>query len=169
MSEKARIAEEIIENKIYVLRGKKVMLDRDLALLYGVETKYLIRQVKRNLKRFPEDFAYRLTRQEVRNLRCHFVTSSHGGIRYLSYVFTEQGIAMLSSVLNSPRAIEVNIQIMRTFIKLRQMFASNEELRRKVEAMEKKYDQQFQVVFNAIKKLLDYPAKPKRQIGFLLD
>ncbi len=160
------IPQEIIQNKIFLIRGKKVMLDRDLATLYGVETKYLTRQVRRNKDRFPEDFLLHLTRQEVRNLRCHFGTSSWGGQRYLPYAFTEHGILMLSSVLNSSRAIQVNIQIMRTFTTLREMLTGHVELRRKIEEMEQKYDYQFKVVFKTIKKLLDPPQKPKNPIGF---
>ncbi|MFC1767284.1 ORF6N domain-containing protein [Candidatus Margulisiibacteriota bacterium] len=160
------ITREVIENKIYLIRGQKVMLDRDLALLYGVKTKNLKRQVRRNIKRFPGDFAFRLTKEE--NLRCQIVTSSWGGRRYLPYVFTEQGVAMLSTVLNSERAIEVNIQIMRAFVKLRKILSSHAELRRKIEAIESKYDANFKVVFDAIRKLMEEPVKkPSKRIGFL--
>jgi len=141
------------------------MLDFDLASLYGVETKYLKRQVKRNLDRFPEDFMFQISREE--NLRCQIVTSRHGGHRYSSYAFTEQGVAMLSSVLNSKRAIFVNIQIMRTFAKLRELLASHKDLKLKIESMEKKYDQQFQVVFKAIKALINEPPKKIGRIGFV--
>ncbi len=160
------VPQETIENKILFIRGKKVMLDRDLAGLYGVPTKVLIQAVKRNLSRFPSDFMYQLTRQEVINLKSQFVTSSWGGLRYAPYVFTEQGIAMLSSVLNSDRAIQVNIQIMRTFTRLREMLLSHSELRQKIEAMENKYDNQFKVVFKVIKELLEPPQKPRHKIGF---
>ena len=165
----ATISEETIEQKIYVIRGRKVMLDSDLAMLYEVPTKRLLEAVRRNIERFPGDFMYVITNEEVMNLRSQFATSSlgYGGRRYKPFVFTEQGVAMLSSVLRSKRAIQVNIQIMRTFTKLRQMLNSNEKLRQKVEEMEKKYDQQFQVVFEAIKKLIESPVeKPKRSIGF---
>ena len=158
---------EKIENRIFQTRGKRVMLDRDLAELYGVATKVLKQAVKRNQKRFPSDFAFRLTRIEVVNLRSQIVTSSWGGTRYPPYVFTEQGVAMLSSVLNSERAIMVNIQIMRAFVNLRKAAIHYVALRRKIEEMEKKYDTQFGIVFEAIKKLLEPPpAPPKRRIGF---
>jgi len=159
--------QEIIESKIYLIRGKKVMLDKDLAFLYGVSTMRLNEQVKRNIKRFPEDFMFQLGREEVVNLKSQFVTSSWGGIRKPSIAFTELGVAMLSSVLNSRKAIQVNIQIMRTFTKLREMLLTHKALREKIEEMEKKYDYQFQVIFEAIKKLLDVPEKKtKRNIGF---
>ena len=158
---------EKIENRIFQTRGKRVMLDRDLAELYGVATKVLKQAVKRNQKRFPSDFAFRLTRIEVVNLRSQIVTSSWGGTRYPPYVFTEQGVAMLSSVLNSERAIMVNIQIMRAFVNLRKAAIHYVALRRKIEEMEKKYDTQFGIVFEAIKKLLESPPDPpKRKIGF---
>jgi hypothetical protein len=142
------------------------MLDRDLALLYGVETRYLTRQVRRHKERFPADFLLVLTQQEFAVLKCHFGTSSWGGTRKLPLAFTEHGILMLSSVLNSQRAIQVNIQIMRTFTKLRELMATHADLRRKIETMEKKYDHQFRIVFEAIKKLLEQPEKPKGRIGF---
>jgi hypothetical protein len=143
---------EKIENKIFQIRGKKVMLDKDLASLYEVETKYLTRQVRRNNKRFPEDFMFKLTREEYRSLRCQFGTFKRGAhSKYFPYVFTEQGVAMLSSVLNSQRAILVNIQIMRAFVNLRRMGLTYVGLKRKIEAMEKKYDAQFKVVFEAFK------------------
>src|SRR3989338_8638351 len=162
------ISVENIESKIFRFRGKRVMLDRDLAALYGVETKYLTRQVRRNQARFPEDFMFRLTKEE--NLRCQNVTSRWGGRRYQSYVFTEQGVAMLSSILNSERAILVNIQIMRAFVNLRRMAITYVSFKRKIEDMEKKYDAQFGIVFEAIKKLLEPSVeKPKRRIGFHVD
>jgi len=163
---KILIPQEMIRNKILLIRGKKVMLDRDLAELYGVQTKYLTRQVRRNKDRFPSDFLLILTRQELTNLRCQFGTSSWGGLRYHPYAFTEHGILMLSSVLNSKRAIQVNIQIMRMFTRLREMLTSHKELKQKIEEMEKKYDHQFKVVFDAIKKLIEPPQKPKKRIGF---
>ncbi len=145
------------------------MLDRDLAALYGVETSYLKRQVKRNIERFPEDFMFQLSKEELGNWRCQFVTSNSTdkmGLRYPPYAFTEQGVAMLSGVLNSPRAIHANIQIMRTFTKLREMILTHKDLQRKIESMEGKYDHQFKIVFDAIKKLLEPPEKPKGKIGF---
>jgi len=164
------IPQETIESKIFLIRGKKVMLDKDLAELYDVETKQLTRQVRRNIDRFPNDFMFLLTKKEVTNLRCQFGASSWGGRRYVPYVFTEQGVAMLSSVLNSKRAVKVSIQIMRVFVSLRRIVFTHESLRRKIEAMEKKYDGQFQIVFKAIKKLMESPSeKPKRRIGFRHD
>ncbi|MEW6185113.1 MAG: ORF6N domain-containing protein [Thermodesulfobacteriota bacterium] len=160
---------EIIEKKILLIRGQKVMLDADLAELYGVPTKALKQAVKRNIKRFPSDFMFILTYQEVRNLRSQFVTSSlssWGGARYSPMAFTEQGVAMLSSVLNSERAIEVNILIIRAFVKLREMIASHKDLVRRLDDLEKKYDEQFRVVFEAIRQLMAPPVKPKRKIGF---
>ena len=133
------------------------MLDADLAELYGVETKALLQTVKRNLDRFPEDFAFQLTNQDLSNLRSQIVTSSWGGRRYLPYAFTEQGVAMLSSVLRSPRAVQVNIEIMRVFVRLRQLLTSNVELARKLAALESKYDAQFKMVFDAIRELMKPP------------
>ena len=127
----------------------------------------LNRAVKRNLERFPDDFMFRLSKEEFKNLKFHFGTSSWGGQRYLPYVFTENGVAMLSSVLNSKRAVQVNIQIMRTFTKLREMLLTHKDLRQKIEEIEKKYDYQFKVVFEAIKQLLEPPQKSKKKIGFL--
>ena len=164
---KAQIDVEVIQSKIYLIRGQKVMLGPHLAELYGVETKVLIQAVKRNSERFPKDFMFQLTNQEFINLKSQIVTSSWGGIRRANpYAFTEQGVAMLSSVLRSRRAIEVNLQIMRTFVRLRQMLASHSELARKLAALEKKYDAQFRVVFNAILALTAEPEKPNRKIGF---
>ena len=161
------ILAECIESRIFNLRGKKIMLDRDLALLYKVETKALIQAVKRNKSRFPEDFMFQLTKEEFTSLRSQFVTSNRGGRRYLPYAFTEQGVAMLSSVLNSNRAILVNIQIMRTFINLRRIGLTYAELKRKIEAMEKKYNKQFAIGLPGIKQLQEPPhAKPKPPIGF---
>ena len=159
---------EKIETRIFLIRGRKVMLDSDLAELYDVKTKVLLQAVKRNKDRFPEDFMFQLDQKEYEALRSQFVTSNkgRGGRRFKPYTFTEQGIAMLSSVLNSKRAIQVNIQIMRTFTKLREMIENNKELKRKLDDMEKKYDAQFQVVFEAIKKLIEPEVKPKRKIGF---
>ena len=144
------------------------MLDRDLAELYGVETKYLTRQVRRNIERFPDEFLLTLTQHEVANLKRQFGTSSWGGTRKPPFAFTEHGILMLSSVLNSKRAIQVNVQIMKTFIKLRGLLTSHKKLKEQIEEMEKKYDYQFKVVFKAIKELLvpHPPQKPKPPIGF---
>ena len=157
---------EVISSKIYLIRKHKVMLDRDLAELYGVETKVLKQAVRRNIKRFPEDFMFVLTKDEFVILRSQIVTSSWGGSRYNPMAFTEQGVAMLSSVLNSERAIQVNIGIIRAFSKLRQMLKSHKSLKKKIEDMEKKYDENFQIVFEAIKQLLEVNEKPKRKIGF---
>jgi hypothetical protein len=161
-----RVPDERIAGMIILIRGKKVMLDRDLAELYQVTTGNLNKAVSRNLDRFPSDFMFRLTKEEFDNLIFHFGTSRWGGTRKLPRAFTEQGVAMLSSVLNSETAVQVNIQIMRTFTKLRQLLATHEELRQKIEEMEKKYDEQFRVVFDVIKRLLIEEEKPKRQIGF---
>lgn len=159
---------ERVEQKILLIRGEKVILDSDLSELYGIETKAMNRAVRRNKNRFPEDFAFQLTEQERESLRCHFGTSKErGGRRYLPYVFTEQGVAMLSGILQSPRAILVNIAIMRTFVKLRKLISSNKDLAQKLAQLEKKYDAQFRVVFDAIRQLMDPPIKPRKRIGFL--
>ncbi len=164
--ESSVIPQQIIENKILFIREKKVMLDKDLAVLYGVETFNLNKAVKRNIDRFPEDFMFQLTKEEFKNLIFQFGTSSWGGTRKLPFAFTENGVAMLSSVLNSKRAIQVNVQIMRTFTKIREMLATHKELKQKIEEMEKKYDYQFKVVFDAIKQLIEQPQKPRKNIGF---
>jgi phage regulator Rha-like protein len=164
---KSLVPIEVIEKKILFINGQKVLLDSDLAELYGVETKMLVRAVKRNMDRFPGDFMTQLTKEEFDNLKCHFGTSRWGGRRYLPYAFTENGVAMLSSVLNSKRAIQVNIQIMRTFTKLREMIASHKDLARKLAELEKKYDGQFRIVFEAIRQLIEQPEQPKRKIGFI--
>jgi hypothetical protein len=166
MTDAALIPNERIESKIYLIRGKKVMLDRDLAALYDVTTGALNQAVKRNPERFPDDFMFQLTEKEFENLKSQFVTSSWGGVRKLPFVFTEHGVLMLSSVLKSDRAIQVNIQIVRIFTRLRQLVATNREILAKVEQMEKKYDEQFKVVFEVMKKLLAEEEKPKRRIGF---
>ena len=146
------------------------MLDADLAVLYGVSTKRLNEQVRRNRSRFPDDFMFQLTAEEVRSLRSQFATSKQGrgGRRYAPLVFTEQGIAMLSTVLNSERAIQVNIEIMRAFVRLRELVATHKDLARKLEALEKRYDAQFRVVFDAIRELMKPPESKKRKIGFLV-
>jgi len=161
---------EIIERKILLIRGEKVMLDSDLAKLYGVTTKRLNEQVRRNVGRFPSDFMFQLTKKEFETLRSQFATSSWGGRRHLPYVFTEQGVAMLSSVLDSERAIFVNIEIMRTFVRLREILATHKDLARKLEELEKKYDEQFAIVFQAIRELMTPPGpSPKRPIGFRVE
>jgi len=169
-SKKADITEAIlvsrIESIILFIRGHKVMLDRDLAELYGVTTTHLNRTVHRNLDRFPPDFMFQLTKQEVTILKCHFGTSSWGGTRKLPRVFTEHGVAMLSSVLRSKQAVQVNIAIMRTFARLRQLLASHKDLARKLDEMEEKFDAKFRVVFDAIRELMRVPDPPRRRIGF---
>ncbi|MCG3111249.1 MAG: ORF6N domain-containing protein [Candidatus Manganitrophus sp. SB1] len=166
---KTTIPTEVIEQKIYFIRGHKVMLDGDLAKLYGVPTKRLNEQVRRNIKRFPPDFMFQLTADEAKFLRSQNATLKTGRgqhLKYLPYAFTEQGVAMLSSALNSERAIEVNILIMRTFVKLREMIASHKDLVKKLDELEKKYDEQFQVVFEAIRQLMAPPENTNRKIGF---
>ncbi len=164
------IPTERIERSILLMRGQKAMLDSDLAELYGVETKVLLQAVKRNIRRFPDDFMFQLTKEEFQILRSQTVTSSWGGRRHPPYVFTEQGVAMLSSVLRSDRAIDVNVEIMRAFVHLREMLSSHKDLARKLAALEKKYDEQFQVVFEAIRQLMEPlpESKKKRRIGFRL-
>ena len=167
------VVDEKIEAKILLLRDQRVMLDVDLAELYGVETKVLNRAVKRNIKRFPADFMFQLSENEFQNLRCQFGTSSsHGGRRYLPFVFTEQGVAMLSSVLNSERAMQVNIEIIRTFVKMRKFAATHEELARKVGELEKKLksqDRDIKMVFATINTMLNPRQKKKKPIGFVKD
>ena len=166
---KPAVPAETIASRIYFVRGQKVMLDRDLAELYGVQTKVLKQAVRRNIYRFPFDFMFELTKEELEDWRSQFVTSKSDkmGLRYTPMAFTEQGVAMLSSVLNSDRAIQVNIQIMRTFTRLRNMLTTHKDLKRKIEAMEKKYDENFQIVFEAIKQLFDGEEKPIRKIGYI--
>ena len=167
MAELDTVDKEEIDGKIFLIRGRRVMLDSDLAGLYGVETKVLIQAMQRNRQRFPEDFMFQIRKQEFENLRSQFVTSSWGGRRYMPYAFTEQGVAMLSSVLNSERAILVNIQIMRAFVVLRRTALTYIGLKRKIEAMENKYDGNFKVVFEALKQLLEPPPLPEKPpIGF---
>jgi ORF6N domain len=170
--EKSSVIFEVIEKKILILRGKKIMLDRDLAELYKVPTRTLNQAVKRNADRFPEDFMFSLSKEEAQWWRSQIVISTalRKGVRYVPIAFTEQGIAMLSSVLRSKRAISVNVQIMRTFIRLREYMRDNSDIRRKLETLERRYDDQFQVVFDAIKKILQYEADDtKRIIGFTHD
>ncbi len=161
-------ARERILRSIVFVRGQKVILDRDLAALYEVPTKALIQAVKRNMARFPADFLIRLSTRDARNLRSQIVTSSlWGGRRTMPYAFTEQGVAMLSTVLRSRRAIAVNIEIMRAFVRLRRMMSEVEELGRRIEELEKRTDGQFRVVFDAIRALIQPEIKPKRRIGYL--
>jgi hypothetical protein len=185
IQKEATIVREVIERKILLIRGQKVMLDFHLAELYDVETKTLKRAVKRNLDRFPVDFMFVLTPDEYTplryqfgtlkkaqtqsNLRYHFGASSWGGRRYLPYAFTKQGIAMFSSVLNSKRAVHVNIEIMRAFVRLREILSTHKDLAHKLEELEKKYDEQFRIVFEAIRQLMIPPEPPKRRIGFRVE
>jgi hypothetical protein len=157
---------ENITGLIYLIRGKKVMLDRDLAALYGVETKRLKEQVKRNIERFPEDFMFELSKKEFENLRSQFATSSWGGTRYAPLAFTEHGVLMISSVLKSDRAIHVNIQIMRAFTKLRHVIFENEDLRKKIEKLRTDTDGKFRIVFETLDQLLTVESKPRKKIGF---
>lgn len=164
--EKNEVIIRVVEGKIFVIRGHNVMLDAHLAELYGVTTRALNRAVRRNLERFPEDFAFLLTPEEAGNLMYQFGTSSWGGRRKLPFAFTEQGVAMLSSVLNSSRAIKVNIQIMRAFIRLRGFHISLKDLRSEVLILKQKYDKNFSIVFDAIERLFDGPKRPFKIKGF---
>ncbi len=159
-----------VEVRILVLRGQRVMLSPHLAELYGVQPKVLVQAVKRNASCFPEDFMFQLSREEFSNLKSQIVTSSWGGLRRATpYAFTEHGVAMLSSILHSPRAIQVNIAIMRAFVRLRRMLASHEDLARKLEELERMYDAQFRAVFEAIRQLMAPTAKARRPIGFRVE
>jgi hypothetical protein len=166
------VAEDTIINRIYLIRAHKVMIDRDLAQLYGVETKQLKRQVRRNIDRFPEDFMFELSAEEFQEWRSQFGASNEGdkmGLRYAPYVFTEQGVAMLSSVLNSERAIKVNIQIMRIYTKMREMLMTNQEILLKLEQLERKvtgHDDNIQLIFRYLKQLLNPPREPRPRVGF---
>lgn len=164
------VPSNIIEQKILMLRGHRIMLDSDLAQIYGVTTKRLNEQVKRNLDRFPEDFMFQLTLEEGQQLsssRSQFATLKRGqNIKHAPYAFTEHGAVMLASVLNSPIAIESSIQVVRAFVRLRSILAAHKELAQKLEVLERKYDARFKVVFEAIRGLMDPPQEPKRQIGF---
>ena len=182
MSSSIVLKPENIAQLVYFLRGEKVMFDVDLAKLYGVATKALNQAMRRNVSRFPSDFAFRISQKEFEAMRSQIVTTSKSpsgmwsqivtrSQKYrrassLPYAFTEQGVAMLSSVLRSPRAVEVNIAIMRTFVQLRRLMDTNRDLARKIEALEKKYDEQFAVVFAAIKELIAPPSPARKQIGF---
>lgn len=157
------VSTELISSKIYFIRGVKVMLDRDLAELYEVETRTLNQAVRRNIKRFPDDFMFQLNKAEFENLKSQIVTSSWGGIRKMPLAFTEQGVAMLSGILNSDRAIQVNIQIMRTFTKIRHMIAGHEELQKAVDELRKQTDERFEVVFSVLDQLLADNEKPERR------
>jgi hypothetical protein len=162
-----RITSYRIASMIHVIRDERVMLDSDLAELYKVETKVLLQSVKRNIDRFPIDFMFQLTIDEYKSLRSQIVTSKkRGGRRYPPYVFTEQGVAMLSSVLRSQRAVQVNIEIMRTFVKFRRMLVSHDKLAKKLDNLERKYDSQFKVIFDAIRKLMAPTESTQRRIGF---
>lgn len=161
------VIQELIEQKIYLIRDQKVMLDFDLAKLYEVPIRQLNQAVKRNKKRFPSDFAFKLTWDETTGLRSQIVIlKDKDHLKYRPYAFTEQGVAMLSSVLNSDRAVQVNIQIIRTFIKLRQLLGTHKELLNRIDQMEKKYDRSFRIVFDILRELQNPPEKNHRQIGF---
>ena len=169
---KPLLPDEKVINKIYVIRGKKVMLDRDLAEMYGVETKMFNRQVKRNIERFPEDFMFQLTSEEFENLRYQFGTSSWGGSRYLPYAFTEQGVSMLSGVLNSAIAIQVHIQIIRVFTKMKELLLTHKDILLKLEKMEKdvkENKEDIAMIFKAVKQLINPPSTPRKRIGFRPD
>jgi len=169
MNENLILPEDAIINRIYLIRGMKVMMDSDLAELYEVETKRINEQVKRNIDRFPEDFMFQLSEKEFDNLKSHFATSSWGGRRKLPYVFTEHGVLMLSSVLNSPKAIEVNIQIMRIFIRMRSALLENQMLIKKIEQIEEQTTQNsedIQHVFSVVKQLIHKDPEPRKRIGF---
>jgi hypothetical protein len=172
MTKSFRIVDETIINQIFFVRSQKVMLDSHLAILYGVETKVFNQAVKRNIRRFPKDFMFRLTKREMQNLRSQFVTSSWGGIRYLPHAFTESGVAMLSSILNSERAITVNIQIIRIFTKLRKMLLTHKDILLQLERLEKRVSKNsgdIQLIFSALKRLLTPPPIPRKRIGFKQD
>jgi ORF6N domain len=165
------LTDDFIINKIYLIRRQKIMLDQDLAELYGVETKVLNQAVKRNLNRFPEDFMFQLAEEELQSLRSQIVTSKKGsgGRRYLPFAFSEQGVAMLSSVLNSETAIRVNIQIIRVFTRMRQMLLTHKDILVQLEKMERKltgHDENIQLIFEYLKQLLNPPQPPRRRIGF---
>ncbi|MCK4343990.1 MAG: ORF6N domain-containing protein [Candidatus Aminicenantes bacterium] len=167
MSNFPQLKESDIANYIYIIHGEKVMLDLDLAILYGVETRVLKQAVRRNIKRFPSDFMFELTQDEYRSLRSQFVTLKRGQhSKYPPFAFTEQGVAMLSGILNSDRAIKVNIAIMRTFVQLRKLLQTHKELANKIDKLEQKYDKQFRIVFTALKQMIKEEEKPRPKIGF---
>jgi hypothetical protein len=166
-AKKSVVSIERIESQILFIRGQKVMLSMHLAELYDVEPRALVQAVRRNIERFPEDFMFQLSAGEFANLKSQIVISSWGGLRRAApYAFTEQGVAMLSSVLRSKRAVMVNVEIMRAFVRLRQMLATHADLARKLAALERKYDSQFKAVFDAIRELMTPPPAKKRSIGF---
>lgn len=180
MNKKIAINETLVISKIYLVRGQKVMLDEDLSEMYGLETKRLNEQVKRNIERFPQDFMFQLTDKEFENLKSQFATSSWGGRRKLPFVFTEHGVLMLSSVLSSPTAIKVNIKIMRVYSKLREMLLTHKDILIKLEQLESKVmkqevrgnkqEEEIQIVFKALKQLIEQPApEPRKRIGFKKD
>jgi len=172
MTERSLVPEERIARAILILRGQRVILDSDLATLYGVKTKALNQAVTRNIERFPSDFMFRLTEEEGALLRSQTVTIKPGRgehRKYLPYAFTEQGVAMLSSALRSPRAVQVNIEIMRAFVRLRELIATNRVLARRLDELEKRYDAQFKGVFDAIRQLMASPEKARRSIGFRVE
>ncbi len=162
------LRESDIASLIYIIRGEKVMLDADIARLYNAETRILKQAVRRNLPRFPDDFMFELNNQEFGILRSQFVTSSWGGVRYLPMAFTEQGVAMLSSVLRSETAVQVNIAILRIFVKLRQLIQGHKDLYEKIEKLEQKYDDQFKIVFTALRQMLRENNEPRQKVGFKL-
>ena len=172
MSEQV-IPAEVIENRIFMIRGEKVMLSTDLAQLYGVQPRALVQAVIRNIERFPADFMFQLSNTEFTNLKSQIVTSSWGGLRRATpYAFTEQGVSMLSSVLRSKQAVQVNIQIMRTFVRLRKFLSTHKELAEQLQELENKYDthdRQINAIFEAIKQLMQPPEKPKKEIGFRVE
>lgn len=166
------IHDDVIVSKIYYIRGEKVMLDKDLATLYGVLTKNLNKAVKRNLGRFPKDFMFQLTAKEFQSLKFQFGTSSWGGTRKLPYVFTEQGVAMLSSVLNSERAVQVNIQIIRVYTKMRKLLLTHKDILLKLEQLERKtesHDEKIELIFEYIKQLVQEKAEPRKRIGYKIE
>jgi phage regulator Rha-like protein len=167
-----RVPIEIIESKIYLIRNQRVMLDSDIAELYGVTTKRFNEQVKRNIERFPEDFMFKLTDEEYKILRSQFATSNiiHGGRRYTPYVFTEHGAIMAATILNSSKAVEMSIFVVRAFVKLREITSGNKELAQKLNELEKKYekhDKDIKAIIDAIRQLMTSPEKTKRKIGFI--
>ena len=168
MDNRATVPSEFIERSILLIRGQKVMIDSALASLYGVQTRTLVQAVRRNLGRFPEDFMFQLTKEEFDILRSQTVTSGSrwGGRRYPPYAFTEQGVAMLSSVLHSERAVQVNIEIMRAFERLREMLASHRDLARRLDELEQRYDEEFRAVFDAIRQLMSSQTQSARRLGF---
>ena len=169
-SGKSIVPVERIEGAILLIRKHKVILDKDLAMLYGVTTGNLNKAVTRNIDRFPSDFMFRLSKDEFENLRFHFGTSSWGGTRKPPRAFTEHGVAMLSGILRSLRAVQVNIEIMRAFVRLRRLLGAHKALARKIDGLERKYDAQFKVVFDAIRQLMEPPSESKRKlIGFIAE